>query len=69
MAYLIHSGKEKSGGDLVAITIQRSREHGIPSYNQFREYCGMKKADTFDELTTEFVQNVCLAFFIIREMV
>ena len=53
------SGKQKSGGDLVAITIQRSREHGIPGYNEFREFCGLKKAQSFDELTTEFDQKVC----------
>ncbi|EFX83748.1 hypothetical protein DAPPUDRAFT_47883, partial [Daphnia pulex] len=53
----LYIGKEKSGGDLVAITIQRSREHGIPSYNQFREYCGMKKVQSFDELITEFLQK------------
>nr|CAH0100262.1 unnamed protein product [Daphnia galeata] len=48
------SGDKAFGGDLVAITIQRGREHGIPGYNQFREFCGMQKANSFDELIGEF---------------
>ncbi|XP_032796761.2 peroxidase [Daphnia magna] len=50
-------GQKKSGGDLVAIAIQRGREHGIPSYNEFREFCGMPKVQSFDELIDEFVQE------------
>jgi peroxidase len=46
---------------LVAITIQRGREHGIPGYNQFREFCGMQKANSFDELIGEFFPEVSFA--------
>ena len=35
--------------DLISINICRGREHGIPSYNSFREYCGMKKAYYFED--------------------
>ncbi|XP_032796762.2 peroxidase [Daphnia magna] len=53
----LYIGQKKSGGDLIAITIQRGREHGIPSYNEFREFCGMPKVQSFDELINEFVQE------------
>jgi peroxidase len=45
---------------LIAITIQRGREHGIPGYNQFREFCGIPKAQSFDELIAEFDQEVII---------
>jgi len=28
--------------DRLSLDIQRNRDHGIPSYQQFRKYCGLK---------------------------
>lgn len=53
-------GKQESGGDLAAITIQRGREHGIPGYNQFRELCGLPKAQSFEELVSELYIDVII---------
>lgn len=39
--------------DLASINIQRSREHGIPFYAQWRAYCGLNHANTFDDLKNE----------------
>jgi hypothetical protein len=57
--WLWFSGQKAYGSDLVAITIQRGREHGIPGYNQFREFCGMQKVESFDELIVDFFPEVC----------
>ncbi|XP_026292684.2 uncharacterized protein LOC113217054 [Frankliniella occidentalis] len=39
-----------SGFDLVAINIQRSRDHGVPGYNNYRELCNMTRAARFEDL-------------------
>jgi peroxidase len=36
------------GQDLRSIDITRARDHGLASYNDIREQCGMKRAKTWD---------------------
>lgn len=44
--------------DIVSLDIQRSRDHGIPSYTQFRKYCGLKAIESVQDLAQVMVKGV-----------
>merc|ERR1712117_793520 len=48
--HLFESSSGRGGLDLVAVNIQRGRDHGLPGYNKYKEICTGDKARTFDDL-------------------
>ncbi|MGD9688845.1 MAG: peroxidase family protein [Phycisphaerales bacterium] len=42
-----------NGRDLIALNIQRGRDHGLPDYNSLRADFGLARVSTFDEITSD----------------
>jgi peroxidase len=48
---LFESAPGRGGLDLVAINVQRGRDHGLPGYNKYREICLGQRATDWADLT------------------
>ncbi|KAL5279193.1 DBLOX family protein [Megaselia abdita] len=58
-----------SGVDLIALNVQRARDHGIPSYNNYRALCNLKRARSWNDLSREIPSEVIARFQKIYESV
>ncbi|CAI2347229.1 unnamed protein product [Caenorhabditis sp. 36 PRJEB53466] len=50
-------GKRGTGLDLIAINIQRGRDHGIPPYNHYRTFCGLDRLTSFYSIFSDIDQD------------
>ncbi len=48
--HLFQEPGKRFGMDLAALNMQRGREHGVPSYNRWREFCGFPVIHSWDDL-------------------
>ena len=48
--HLFESSPGRGGLDLVAVNIQRGRDHGLPGYNKYREICTGARAEDWSDL-------------------
>ena len=48
----------KHGLDLMAFNIQRSRDHGLPGYVEYRNKCSVKRARNFEQLSSNIREDV-----------
>jgi len=49
--------------DIFALDIQRTRDHGIPRYTEFRQYFGLKNIRSVQDLSKIMVEGVSLKVF------
>lgn len=48
--------------DLSSINIQRGRDHGLPPYTKWREFCGLPKIYSFNDMHSYFSTEAVTAF-------
>ena len=50
-------GDKPTGMDLVALNIQRGREHGLAGYTKYKELCGLGRTTSFSGLSRQMQQD------------
>lgn len=47
---MFENSDEFSGLDLIALNIQRGRDHGLPAYTRYREFFNLSVPKTWEDL-------------------
>ena len=58
--HLFEQKHNRVGLDLVALNIQRGRDHGLPGYIEYRRKCLVGQAHSFDDLESNISHQVTL---------
>jgi len=53
--HLFEKSHNGGGLDLVALNIQRNRDHGLPGYNKYRDICMSSRATTWSDLRSSIL--------------
>ena len=56
-------------GDLMAINVQRARDHGLPGYTKYREVLGLGAVNSFDDLSGSFSSEQIARFKLVYKNV
>lgn len=65
--HLFKKDGNRFGMDLVSLNMQRGREFGLPGYMEFRKFCGLPVANTWDELAGIMTNETILRYSSIFE--
>ena len=60
--HLFEEPGEEFGLDLAALNLQRGREHGIPSYPRYREWCGLGVVASWGDLAGVMANQTVAAY-------